>query len=126
MDRIFLVLGGLMAALVVILGAFGAHTLKGQLTPTQTAVFQTAVQYHMFHALGMLVVGVLSLHRPHATLLTWAGWLMLLGTVLFCGSLYVSAITGYRGLALLAPVGGSALILAWALFAISAYRQTQR
>lgn len=117
--RVFLFLGAVNAALVVIAGAYGAHALKAH---EQAALLQTAVQYHMFHALGLLVIGALALFRPDSALLAWAGGLMLLGILFFCGSLYVHALTGYRGLSGVAPFGGTAFILAWVLLAIAVLR----
>lgn len=116
--KVLLFIGALNAALVVIAGAYGAHGLKQH---DQAALFQTAVQYHMFHALGLLVIGALAVLRPDAALLAWAGGLMLLGVVLFCGSLYLQALAGYR-LGGVAPFGGTAFILAWALLAIAVLR----
>lgn len=108
--RVLLFLGALNAALVVGVGAYGAHTLTG---PLPTALFHTAVQYHMFHALGLLAIGGVAARRSDSVLPVWAGGLMLLGILLFCGSLYVHAFTGYRGLTPVTPVGGMAFILAW-------------
>lgn len=119
--RALLVLGALNGALVVGAGAFGAHALKAQLSPEQAAWFQTAVQYHMVHALGLLALGAVALSRPGA-LLAWAGALMLAGIVLFCGSLYALALGAGRGWGALAPFGGTAFIVAWVLFALAAVR----
>lgn len=111
-----LALGAFNAALVVAAGAFGAHALKQQLSPEQAAWFQTAVQYHMFHALGLLALGAVAALRP-ATLLAWCGALMLAGILLFCGSLYALALGAGRGWGAVAPIGGTAFIAAWLLFA---------
>jgi uncharacterized membrane protein YgdD (TMEM256/DUF423 family) len=120
-SQVFLALGAVNAALVVAAGAYGAHALKSQLAAPQAALFQTAVQYHMFHAVGLLVVGLASALRPSSALLSWAGGLMLAGIVLFCGSLYAAALGGYRAGAI-APLGGSAFIVAWLLLAVAALR----
>lgn len=121
-SQVFLFIGAVNAALVVAAGAYGAHALKAQLAAGQMALFQTAVQYHMFHALGLLAVGVIAALRPPSALLPWAGGLMFAGIVLFCGSLYVSALGGHRGLGMVAPVGGMAFIVSWLLLAIAALR----
>jgi uncharacterized membrane protein YgdD (TMEM256/DUF423 family) len=121
--RVFLFLGAVNAVLVVALGAFGAHALKGQLSAEQAALFQTALQYHMFHALGLLAVGVVAARRPGSILLAWAGGVMFMGIVFFCGSLYVTAITDYRGLVMTAPFGGTAFMVAWVLFGIAVLRR---
>ena len=117
--KLFLILGGLNAAFVVLLGAFGAHGLKERLTAEMLAVYQTGIHYHLFHALGLLVVGLVALHLPASAYLKWSGWLMLAGIVLFSGSLYVLSISGLRWLGMVTPLGGLSFILAWALFVIA-------
>ena len=117
MGKLFLTLGALNAMLGVMLGAFGAHALKARLGPELLATWQTAVQYHFIHALGLLAVGILLRQTPGARGLEWAGWLMLLGVVLFSGSLYALCLTGMRGLGAVTPLGGAAFIAAWALLA---------
>jgi uncharacterized membrane protein YgdD (TMEM256/DUF423 family) len=118
--RFFLAAGALSAALAVMLGAFGAHALRGRLPADLLVIYQTASQYHVYHALGLLAVGLLTLHLPTSGALRWSGWLMLLGTVLFSGSLYVLAITGQRWLGAITPLGGTAWIAAWLLLAWAA------
>jgi uncharacterized membrane protein YgdD (TMEM256/DUF423 family) len=118
--RVFLIAGALSAALAVVLGAFGAHGLRGRLPADLLAIYQTGCQYHVYHALGMLAVGLLGLHLPASTALRCSGWLMLAGTVLFSGSLYLLAITGQRWLGAVTPLGGVAFIVAWLLLAWAA------
>lgn len=118
--RCFLVAGALSAAVAVMLGAFGAHALRGRLPADLLAIYQTASQYHVYHALGLLAVGLLALHVPTSSALRWSGWLMLLGTALFSGSLYLLAITGQRWLGAITPLGGTAWIAAWLLLAWAA------
>lgn len=118
--RFFLVAGALSAAVAVMLGAFGAHALRGRLPADLLAIYQTASQYHVYHALGLLAVGLLALHVPTSSALRWSGWLMLLGTALFSGSLYALAITGQRWLGAITPLGGTAWIAAWLLLAWAA------
>lgn len=118
--RFFLVAGALSAAVAVMLGAFGAHALRGRLAADLLAIYQTASQYHVYHALGLLAVGLLALHVPTSSALRWSGWLMLLGTALFSGSLYALAITGQRWLGAITPLGGTAWIAAWLLLAWAA------
>ncbi|MCG6873863.1 MAG: DUF423 domain-containing protein [Betaproteobacteria bacterium] len=117
--KLFLVLGALTAMLAVVLGAFGAHALRAKLAPDLLAIYQTAVQYHFWHALGLLVIGVVAIHMPAASMLKWAGWVMFAGIVLFSGSLYVLAITGARWLGAVTPFGGAAFIVSWVLLAIA-------
>jgi uncharacterized membrane protein YgdD (TMEM256/DUF423 family) len=121
MDRLFLALGAVSAALAVAAGAFGAHALRARLAPDQLAVFETAARYHMFHALGLLAVAWAASRFPGAAV-AWAGWLLLAGTVLFSGSLYALALTGVRALGAVTPLGGVAFVAGWALLAWAALR----
>jgi uncharacterized membrane protein YgdD (TMEM256/DUF423 family) len=120
--RLFLILGGINAALAVALGAFGAHGLKARLTPDMLAVYQTGVHYHLFHALGLLAVGLSAAQITDAAVLRWSGWLMLAGIVLFCGSLYVMGVAGLRWLGAVTPLGGLSFIVAWGLFVVAMAR----
>jgi len=117
--KLFLILGGINAALVVMLGAFGAHGLKARMTVEMLAVYQTGVHYHLFHALGLLAVGIVALHIVDSVYLKWAGWLMLAGIILFSGSLYVLSLSGLRWLGMVTPFGGLAFIAAWIVFVIA-------
>jgi uncharacterized membrane protein YgdD (TMEM256/DUF423 family) len=101
--------------LAVGLGAFGAHGLKARLSADSLAVWQTAVQYHAWHALGLLAVGFLIPSMWSKT----AGVLLLAGIVLFSGSLYALALGAPRALGVLTPVGGLAFILGWLAFALA-------
>lgn len=112
-------MGGISAALAVILGAFGAHALKSRLTVELLEIFQTGVQYHFYHALGLLAAGILAIHYPDSSYLRWSGWLMLAGIILFSGSLYVLSLSGIRWFGTIAPVGGISFILAWILLIIA-------
>ena len=120
--KTFLILGAANAALVVMLGAFGAHALKPRLSEEMMAVYQTGFYYHMFHALGLLAVGFLATQIPVSAALKWSGWLMFAGIVLFSGSLYVLSISGWRWFGVITPVGGMAFILAWALFVMAVFK----
>jgi uncharacterized membrane protein YgdD (TMEM256/DUF423 family) len=119
--RSALVLAALLLFLAVALGAFGAHALKSRLTPDLQAVWQTAVQYHAWHALALLATGVLLLVRPDARV-GLAAWLFVAGIVLFSGSLYAMALTGARGLGAVTPFGGVAFLAGWLAFAWGAWR----
>ncbi len=122
--RLFIVLGSVNAALAVIFGAFGAHALKARLSPEMLSVYHTGAQYHFYHALGMLLIGVLATQLQNSGALRLPGFLMLAGIVLFSGSLYLLAITGVTWLGAITPLGGIAFIAAWVLLAISALRAT--
>ena len=120
--KIFLILGGVNAALVVLLGAFGAHALKARLSVDMLAVYQTGVHYHLFHALGLLVVGLVATQISDSAYLRWSGWLMLIGIVLFSGSLYVLSTSGLRWLGAITPFGGVSFIAAWVLFVVALFK----
>ena len=107
----------LALAAAVALGAFGAHAFKARLAPESFAVYQTAVQYHFWHALGLLGVGMLMAQWPTAHGLVWAAWLLIVGLLLFSGSLYLLALTGERWLGALTPIGGVAFVAAWLVLA---------
>ena len=120
--KLFLSLGALAAALGVALGAFGAHALKARLGADLLAVWQTAVQYHLWHALGLVGIGLLAQHLPESGPLRLAGWLMLAGIVLFSGSLYVLALSGMRWLGAVTPFGGACFIAGWLALAYAVLR----
>jgi uncharacterized membrane protein YgdD (TMEM256/DUF423 family) len=112
MDRLFFSIGALSALIAVAAGAFGAHALRARLSPEYLAVFETAARYQMYHALALLAVAWASTRWPGA-LSQWAGWLFVVGTVLFSGSLYALALTGARWLGAITPLGGVAFLLGW-------------
>jgi uncharacterized membrane protein YgdD (TMEM256/DUF423 family) len=85
-------------------------------------VYKTGVEYHFYHALGLILVGLAAIHLPGSAYLRGAGWAMLAGIVLFSGSLYLLSLTGLGWLGAITPVGGAAFITAWALFALAAIK----
>jgi uncharacterized membrane protein YgdD (TMEM256/DUF423 family) len=111
--KLFLLLAALAGALAVMLGAFGAHALRAKLGPDLLAIWNTAVQYHFWHALALLAIALVTVHLPDSAALRWAGWLMLAGILLFSGSLYALALSGVRSLGAVTPFGGIAFILGW-------------
>jgi uncharacterized membrane protein YgdD (TMEM256/DUF423 family) len=119
MDRTFLGLGAISGFLAVAAGAFGAHALRDRLSAEHLAVFETAARYQMYHALALLAVALLLPLRPLGTL-QWAGWLFVVGTALFSGSLYALALTGTRWLGAITPLGGIAFLAGWICLALSA------
>ncbi|MCK8503399.1 DUF423 domain-containing protein [Myxococcus fulvus] len=123
MMRWWLVLGAVNAFLSVAAGAFGAHGLKSRLSPDLLVIFETGARYHMYHALGLVAVGLLDTLRP-SPLLNGAGWAMLVGILLFSGSLYALALSGVRALGAITPLGGLGFLAGWALLAVAAWRST--
>jgi uncharacterized membrane protein YgdD (TMEM256/DUF423 family) len=115
--RLTLVVASLAMFLAVALGAFGAHALKARLSADMAAVWQTAVQYHAWHALALFGLGLLMLHWPERSDLRLASWLLLAGIVLFSGSLYALALSGVRGLGAVTPVGGVLFLAGWLVLA---------
>ncbi|BBL76209.1 DUF423 domain-containing protein [Methylomagnum ishizawai] len=124
MHRSFLFYAAAAAGLGVALGAFGAHGLKSTLTEAQMATYRTAVDYQMWHALGLGLVGLWAERHPGLKLLRWAGGLMLAGILLFSGSLYLLSLGGGRWLGLITPFGGTAFLAAWLALAIAALRRS--
>ena len=120
--KLFLAFGALLAACAVAIGAFGAHALKAKLAPEALAIYQSGVQYHFWHALGLLAVGLLCQHLPESDWLRAAGWLLAAGVVLFSGSLYALALGAPRGLGVVTPFGGLAFILGWAALLVALLR----
>ena len=108
-----MITGAVLAAIAVGMGAFGAHGLRTQLSTEMMTVYKTATDYHMYHALGLLLVGIMAKLFPASTMLTWAGIMMIAGILLFSGSLYILSISGIRWLGAITPFGGMAFILAW-------------
>ena len=129
----WIMIGAFSAALAVALGAIGAHGLEGWLEKNfepdvaakRMQTWQTAAHYHRFHALGLIVVGLL-LQRCSSKTLHAAGWLMLLGTTLFSGLLYVYSVTGSKWMGPIFPLGGLSYIVGWILLGIGALSQPAR
>lgn len=122
MDRTFVILGATLGLLAVAAGAFGAHALRERLTPPDLSVFETAARYQMYHALALLLVGGLAGRWPGGL---WAagGWLFVVGTLVFSGSLYLLALTGVRWLGAVTPFGGACLLGGWGCLALAALRE---
>lgn len=114
-------LGAVWGFLAVSMGAFGAHGLKDRLTELgQLANFQTAAHYHMYCALAIVAVGLLALTGRSGNATQVAGWGLLVGSLIFSGSLYVLSLTGLRWLGAITPIGGVAMLIGWAALAVAA------
>ena len=116
-----LALAGVLLGLATVCGAFGAHLLKGQLAPDRLQLWETAVRYHFFQALGLMGVGV-TLRSLDEAAVRAAALLIVAGSVLFCGSLYALSFSAPRVVGVLTPVGGVAWIAGWLLFAWGVWR----
>ena len=123
MQNIFLLIGSIIGALSVAIGAFGAHGLKTFLLANErTETFETAVKYQFYHAFALLIVGLLMLHIENR-LLNYAGWSFLAGIIIFSGSLYALCLTGIKVLGAITPIGGVAMIAGWILMAVAVYQK---
>ena len=120
--KLFIIIGAINALLSVGLGAFGAHALENRVEPKYLDTWNTAVQYQMFHATGLLVIGILMGNLSATGLLSWAGWLMLVGIIFFSGSLYVLSLTGISVLGAITPIGGVMFLAAWVCLIIAAMK----
>ncbi len=123
MERIFAVIAALLGLTAVGTGAFGAHGLKSvfEQTPRFEAIWQTAVAYHMYHALALLAVAWVASRRPGALTL-WAGITFTAGVAIFSGSLYALVLSGVTKLGAITPIGGVSLMVGWLLLALAAWR----
>jgi uncharacterized membrane protein YgdD (TMEM256/DUF423 family) len=116
--RLALPAAALLMAAAVALGAFGAHALKARVTPDALAVWQTAMSYHAWHALGLLATATLMLHIGERRALRYAAALFIAGIALFSGSLYALALGAPRAFGALTPFGGAAFIAGWIALAL--------
>lgn len=117
----FLFIGAVFGMLAVMLGAFGAHGLEKLVDARMLQRFHTGVEYQFYHALALLLVGVLQMRMPQH-LLHYVGYAFILGILLFSGSLYLYVLTGVTKIAIVTPFGGTAFIVGWFLLALAARR----
>ncbi|WNS81076.1 DUF423 domain-containing protein [Domibacillus sp. DTU_2020_1001157_1_SI_ALB_TIR_016] len=120
--KLFIILGAIHAFLAVALGAFGSHGLEGKVDAKYLDIWKTAVQYQMFHALGLIIVGFLIGQFAGSSALNWSGWLMFAGIMLFSGSLFALVLTGISKLGAITPIGGVAFLAAWVLLIVAAVK----
>ena len=120
MSRLFLMIGSLSAFIGVAFGAFGAHALRSRISPAMLEVYKTGVQYHLAHALALILIALLADRMRSPGLVRTAGWLFTAGIVLFSGSLYALAITGTRILGAITPLGGLCFLAGWATLNVAA------
>ncbi len=121
MDRIFFALGALLGCLGVAAGAFGAHALESRLAPDRLALFELAARYQMIHALA-LIAAAWAVQRWPSGMTDAAGWLLFVGVLIFCGTIYALAFGAPRVLGAVTPIGGLSLIVGWLLLAIAALK----
>lgn len=121
----WIMVGAILAAIGVGLGAFGAHGLADQLTETgRLGTYEKAVQYQMYHSLALVMLGLIGV-QYRSKLIDYAGILFMVGIFLFSGSLYLLAIFNISWMGAIAPIGGSAFIVGWVLMAVMAGRYSK-
>ena len=122
-DKFFIQAGALLGAVAVALGAFGAHALKAMLeTSGRADTFETAVKYQFYHAIGLVLIGILLQNCAvnAERFYNWSGYAFLVGVVIFSGSLYTICFTGIRAFGAVAPIGGTLMIIGWVLLLLAA------
>lgn len=128
MHKVYLVIGTILAGLSVVLGAFGAHGLKQIVPPETVATYQTGVQYQIYHAFALILVGILYERFPN-NFVNYAGMFFIAGIVLFSGSLYLLASlkamnkVGLSGVGIITPIGGLLFITGWILLLVGIVRK---
>jgi len=119
--KTWLIVGASLAGLAVLFGAFGAHVLKSKVLPEDLVIFETGIRYHFYHALGLLVIGLIGFHFSQHTIQLPAT-LITLGIIIFSGSLYLLVLTNVRWLGAITPIGGLFFIAGWLLLAFNLFR----
>jgi uncharacterized membrane protein YgdD (TMEM256/DUF423 family) len=114
--------GALLMALAVLLGAFGAHSLKATLTPEMLAIYHTGVDYQFYHSIGLLIIGLMGFHFQ-SKWLGRAGILLIAGIILFSGSLYMLSLIGLKGIGAITPIGGLSFVAGWICLAIGLWKR---
>ncbi len=122
MARLYWIIAATFGGLAVAAGAFGTHSLRGQLSERALEIFETAARYQMYHALALLAIALLLHQHPDANLLKASGAAITMGVLIFSGSLYALSLTGIGLWGAVAPVGGLGLLLGWALLAIAGFQ----
>lgn len=116
-------IGAILVMLSVMIGAFGAHMLKPIIGEDKISVYETGVQYHMIHALGIILIGVIAKLFGETKLLVWSARLLFVGIILFSGSLYALSISGLGPLGAITPLGGVSFIAGWICLAVTALKK---
>ncbi len=120
--RILFAAGALALLLATIFGAYGAHGLQGTLPDRALNAYRTAVGYQFYHGLGLILTTLLAQRFPASRLIAASCWLLLIGIVLFCGSIYATSFGAPAVIGSAAPIGGTALMLGWLALAIGVLR----
>ena len=119
--KTYIIIGALLSAIGVIIGAFGSHSLKTKLNPEELVIYDIATRYLMYHSIGIISLGILAYNVPDSVV-EIPIIIMLVGIILFSGSLYLVSIKGYTKLGIITPFGGTAFIVSWVLLAINIFK----
>lgn len=119
--KLFLLVGSIFAALSILFGAFGAHFLKEKLSSDQLVIFEIATRYMMYHSFGLLIFGLLG-YILTEEIVSVPGMMMIVGVVIFSGSLYLVSLGGFKKFGMITPIGGIVLIASWLIFAYNIYK----
>lgn len=118
---VWIPVGAVLAFLSVALGAFGAHGLRSRVSPDLLVTFETGARYQMYHALALVLVGILASYL-NSPLLNWSARLFLAGVLLFSGSLYLLVLTDVKAFGAVTPIGGLCFMAGWILMALAVLR----
>lgn len=121
-NQTILISGAVFMALGVLLGAFGAHALKTTLSPEMLAVYKTGVEYQFYHAIGLLLIGVIGF-QVKSKYLQWSGLFITIGIILFSGSLYVLTLSGIKAIGAITPIGGLSFVAGWIFLAVAIWKR---
>ena len=119
--REWIIVGSIFAVIGVLMGAFGSHGLKTRVTSEDLIIFETGVRYQMYHAIGLIILGVIGINFPYG-MIQIPGYLFSLGILLFSGSLYLLVITNIRWFGAVTPIGGLCFIAGWILLSLNIYK----
>lgn len=122
MSKTILMTASVLLAMAVALGAFGAHGLKSHLSTDMMQTYKTGVDYHFYHAFGLLLIGILAVSFP-SEMIKWSAILLIVGIILFSGSLYVLAVSGIKWLGAITPIGGLSFIAGWVLLFLAVWKK---
>ena len=119
--KLFLLIGSIFAAVSILFGAFGAHFLKEKLSSDQLVIFEIATRYMMYHSFGLLIFGLLG-YILTEEIISLPGIMMIVGIIIFSGSLYLVSLGGLKKFGMITPIGGVILIASWLTFAYNIYK----
>mgnify|MGYP001254729767 CR=1 FL=1 len=119
--KYWFICGSILAGLSILIGAFGAHALKSKLNASDIEIFEIGVRYQIYHAFGLMIISILGYELPHSLLKTPL-LLLLSGTLIFSGSLYILVLTNLRWFGAITPIGGLLLVAGWLLLSLNIYK----